>query len=329
MSNHDFNAENEALRRSWDQYSTDHLDTYLVKDIEDPRTNCQSILTRGLIVDTLWPGEVDGLINDELRFGAVLTWMMQRLKLGVEPGKILEALWNQDRALPGFVVEAFAWLHSENCPIPNYIAEALLDRSPEQPHQLLGDRALDIFSHIWRAELGRREQKTISILEPGCGSANDYRFIDAHGMSKFLDYTGFDISVKNIENAQHRFPAVPFHVASILDSDLPVGGADYVIVHDLFEHLSPEGLEVALAKVMELTRTQAWLHFFNLADADEHVIKRVDDYHWNTLSIRKIEESLAPIASDIEVIPIPDLLKSKFGWGEYYNQEAVTLLVTK
>ncbi len=42
------------------------------------------------------------------------------------------------------------------------------------------------------------------MLEAACGSANDYRFLHAFGFAPFLDYAGFDISPKNIDNARRR-----------------------------------------------------------------------------------------------------------------------------
>jgi len=321
--------ENRSLRWSWDQYPAEHLDQYLVQGIEDPRINCQSILTRALIIDTLWPGEFDALINDEFRFGAVLTWFIHQLSSQVSAQEILCALGKQSPHVQKFVSETFAWLESEDCPMPNYITEALFERNPDTPQQWLGERALDSFGQLWRMELAGREHTKISVLEPACGSANDYRVIDAHGLAAYFDYTGFDISFKNIDNARRHFPDIPFTVNSIYDPHLAHRGADYLFVHDLFEHLSPQGLDLALDRVMQLTGKQAWLHFFNLADVEQHDFKQVDSYYWNTLSLKQIKATLAQHASQIEVISIPALLQAKFAWNQYHNQEAVTLLVTK
>ena len=99
--------EDRSLRWSWDQYPAEHLDRYLVQGIEDPRINCQSILTRALIVDTLWPGEFDALINDELRFGAVLVWLTEQLRAQVTGEEILQALHTQNARVPTFVSETW------------------------------------------------------------------------------------------------------------------------------------------------------------------------------------------------------------------------------
>ena len=322
--------EDRSLRWSWDQYPAEHLDRYLVQGIEDPRINCQSILTRALIVDTLWPGEFDALINDELRFGAVLVWLTEQLRAQVTGEEILQALHTQNARVPTFVSETWTWLESDDCPIPNYITQALYERNQDQAQQCLSERALDSFGQLWHMELACRSLSArVNLLEPACGAANDYRVMHDYGLAPYLDFAGFYISYKNIHTARRRFPSIPFFAQSVYDPHLPQHGADYVFVHDLFEHLSPQGLELALTQVMQLTHKQAWLHFFNLTDIKQHRFKQVGTYYWNLLGINHIRETLAPHASQIDVVFIPELLRDKFGWSQYHNQEAVTLIVTK
>jgi hypothetical protein len=67
--------ENDALRQMWEQHDAAHLDHYLVAGVEDPRLNIQSILTRALLADSLFPDRFAALINEELRFGTILTWL--------------------------------------------------------------------------------------------------------------------------------------------------------------------------------------------------------------------------------------------------------------
>ena len=87
-----FQAENQNLAATWQQYPREHLDTYLVNDTEDPRINAQSILTRALVADTLWPNRFANLIDDELRFGTVLTWLLGQLHGGSDPYALLDTL---------------------------------------------------------------------------------------------------------------------------------------------------------------------------------------------------------------------------------------------
>jgi len=318
------------LQRSWNQYSHEQLDSYLVSGVEDPRINCQSILTRALVADTLWPDEFTDLIDAELRFGAVLTWLLTQLENGADRYELLDSIAdNGARSCPQMIRETYAWLQSEGCNVPDYISLALERPDPDKPGQLLHDAALDTFSDIWRNTLAGRHAERISVLEPACGSANDYRFIDRYGLSKHIDYTGLDISPRNVENAKGRFPDTHFLVASILDSGIPDESFDYLFVHDLFEHLSLGALNQALNEVMRIVRREAWLHFFNAGDGEEHLIQPVDRYHWNILSVKRISETLQELGADLEVISIPDLITEKFRLDCYYNQESVTILAKR
>ncbi|KPK77871.1 MAG: hypothetical protein AMJ79_01840 [Phycisphaerae bacterium SM23_30] len=53
----DLALESKRLRAAWMKYDADHLDRYLVSDLEDPRINLQSILTRSFLIDAVFGGE--------------------------------------------------------------------------------------------------------------------------------------------------------------------------------------------------------------------------------------------------------------------------------
>jgi SAM-dependent methyltransferase len=323
-----FDTENEMLRQSWDKYDHDHLDTYLVSGVEDPRINCQSILTRSLLVDTLWPDEFTDLIDAELRFGTVMTWILAQLESGRDGNEMFDAVSGKV-CNNGLVTETFDWLQTESCPIPDYISAALIKSGLADYGALIGESALNTFREVWRAELADKTADTISVLEPACGSANDFRFLNDFGLAKFIEYSGFDISEKNVENANMRFPNERFFVGSILDSGLPDDSFDYVVVHDLFEHLSIEGLQRALDEVRRIARKEAWLHFFNVADIDDHIVQPVDQYYWNTLSLNRLTASCVRSGAEVQVVPIPELLRDKFCVETCANPNAVTILMKK
>ncbi|MGI9244427.1 MAG: class I SAM-dependent methyltransferase, partial [Verrucomicrobiales bacterium] len=281
------NDENEALRWSWDRHEASELDSYMIADVEDPRLHCQSILTRALIADSLWPGELTDLIDAEQRFGAVMTWILQQYKNGTQPADLYELV--VDRKCPDFVSETHDWLPQQEA-VRDYITLALQNHEARLP-----EIALDTFADLWRGILADRatarpDQPKLRVLEAACGSANDYRFLERFGFAPFLDYAGFDISPKNIANAQRRFPEVEFFVGSAFDTGLPDGGADFVYTHDLFEHLSPDGLVAAFGELLRVCGKQAWFHFFNLSlTASEHSIVPVDNYHWNQLILEQLQ----------------------------------------
>lgn len=315
--------ENEALRRSWEQYDPAELDRYMIAGVEDPRIHCQSILTRALVADTLWPGEFTDLIEAEQRFGVVMTWVLRQFHAGVRPADLCEQVAARD--CPGYVAETHDWLPQQDA-IADYLMLAL-----QNPDPCLPEIALETFANCWRAVLaGREVGPPLHVLEAACGSANDYRFLDSFGFAPHLDYAGFDISAKNIENARRRFPAANFFVASAFATGLPDRAYDFVFAHDLFEHLSPGGLEAAIRELLRVTGRQAWLHFFNLStSAPRHEIVPVDDYHWNLLSLEQLSPLIPDGFGEVEVVEVAEFLNAQFGCCDYYNEEAVTLLITR
>ena len=127
------------------------------------------------------------------------------------------------------------------------------------------------------------------MLEPACGSANDYRFLHAYGLARLVRYTGFDLCAKNIENARALFPDVSFAVGNVFEIAAPDKAFDLCFVHDLFEHLSLEGMQAAVKEVCRVTRQGLCVGFFNMDEIRDHQVRPVDDYHWNRLSMRRDE----------------------------------------
>lgn len=322
-------TESAKLKWAWDRHSSNFLDEYLVRNHEDPRVNIQSILTRSFVIDTLWPNQFDDLISDELRFGAIMCWFVKELGEGKNRYCILDSISRSDPVLPKFITETYEWLESKKCSIINYISAALSSDDPDHPEILLNQHALGTFEYIWSSLLHNRNAKRVSLTEFGPGSANDYRYFDSFGIARFIDYHGIDISKKNVLNARRRCPNTFFSVGSIFNSGLPDDSVDYILAHDLFEHFSPQGLEVSLSEVMRICKKEAWLNFFNATYAEEHFFEPYDDYYWNKLSIKRLIESLHEVSSTVEVIVIQDMLNTKYNYGSFYNPQAVTIIASK
>jgi SAM-dependent methyltransferase len=325
-----FKQETEALRRSWMQYSSSSLRRYLVRDVQDPRINIQSILTRHFLIRRLFPGQFSAVMEQELRFSLVINWLLKLLKASVTVDQLhmlLDALLdgknNADALqIPQFISDTFASLA-----LPNYICDLLTWAPVETTDVPIPEYLLNTFQPIWRELLENEKSKPVSVLEPACGSANDFRFINAFGIARFLDYTGFDLCEKNIRNAQQMFPDVRFEVGNVFEIDLPDNAFDYCFVHDLFEHLSIEAMEAAIAEICRVTRHDICVGVFNMYDGDEHIVKAVDNYHWNTLSLDKTKAAFAHHASDIKVIHIDSFLLSRFGSDQTQNKGAYTFVI--
>jgi SAM-dependent methyltransferase len=164
----------------------------------------------------------------------------------------------------------------------------------------------------------------LRVLEPACGSANDYRFLHACGIARLVDYTGFDLYPTNIENARALYPGVRFEVGNAFQIAASDKSFALCFLHDLFEHLSVEGIQAAVREVCRVTREGICVGFFNLDEIREHVVQPVDDYHWNTLSMARMRELFAGHGFAAQVIHIGTFLRSQVGCEETHNPNAYT-----
>jgi ubiquinone/menaquinone biosynthesis C-methylase UbiE len=317
VNNKELIAESERLDQAWAKFDPRHLDTYLVADEQDPRINIQSIISRAFLVDSIWPEEFTALIQEEIRFGLCMNFILKTIKENspkVTRQSILSTLENNssDIEIPHYFRSCFEKLNNSDSQIEDYITQALI--APLSfGSSSLPESALTTFETMWYIALDDREAEKISVFEPGCGSANDYRFLDSYGAAKFLDYTGIDICQKNIDNALRRFPDIDFAVGDIMQIPAGDNTYDYSFVHDLFEHLSIPAMELALRQLSRVTRKQVCLCFFNMADVPEHIVKPTSLYHWNTLSLGKVCDTLKTVgSSDIDIVHIDTFLKENY-----------------
>jgi hypothetical protein len=95
-------------------------------------------------------------------------------------------------------------------------------------------------------------------------------------------------------------------------------------VQDLFEHLSLEGLEVAIQEVCRVTDHGLCIGFFNMDEIPAHKEYPVEDYHWNILSMQQVRESFAAHGFAGRVVHIGSCLGQDFGWNETHNPNAYT-----
>jgi hypothetical protein len=322
--------ETERLTKSWMRYDRNTLRDYLVQDVEDPRVNVQSILTRHFLIRQLFGDRFEDLMEHELRFGLVVNWLLRLLKKPVQAWQlhaVLDALLAGENdaeglEIPSYISETFATLV-----LPNYIC-SLLNWSPVETTDVpIPAHHLSTFETIWCEVLADQQSQRISVLEPACGSANDYRFIDAFGVGRLIDYTGFDLCEKNVRNAGQMFPAAHFKVGNALEIDAEDKAFDYCFVHDLFEHLSIEAMEEAISQICRVTRRGICAGFFNMHEGDEHNVKVVGDYHWNKLSVSATREAFERFGFVAETIHVDTFLRSRFGCSDTHNKGAYTFIV--
>jgi SAM-dependent methyltransferase len=327
-----FKLETECLTRSWMRYDKVTLRDYLVEDVEDPRINIQSILTRHFLIERLFGERYDDLKEHELRFSMVMNWLLKLLKKQIRVDQlqaVLDALLSgEDKAeglkIPSYISETFNTLA-----LPNYVCD-LLNWAPVETTEVpVQEYLMSTFQTIWREVLTAEQPQHISVLEPACGSANDYRFIETFGIARLLDYTGFDLCEKNIHNAKQMFADICFKIDNALEINEKDNGFDYCFVHDLFEHLSIEAIEVAISEICRVTRQVICIGFFNMYDGDQHVVRAINDYHWNKLSAVRTKAVFERHVSEVRIIHIDTFLVSKFGCGDTHNKNAYMFIVKK
>jgi SAM-dependent methyltransferase len=328
--------ETEKLIRSWMRHDEPFLRNYLVVDVEDPRLNVQSILSRHFILATLFGNRFEALMACELRFAAAMNWLAQLAKRGggeEERAVVLHALsLGADNAegieIPTHVLETFASLPTTigAVNIPNYMQDFLSHPTGKPRPQTSGEPGFDTFLELWRSVLVTETAPRLSLFEPACGSANDYRYLEACGLARLLDYTGFDLCEKNVANARALFPQTQFAVGNVFEIAAGDRSIDLCFAHDLLEHLSLAGLERAVAELCRVTRLGLCVHFFQMDERPEHIVRPVGEYHINTLSLAKTEALFAQHGFTVQPLHIGTYLRQRVGCKETHNPDAYTFL---
>ena len=299
--------ETQGLERSWARHSREMLRDYLVQGVEDPRINVQSILTRHFLIRRLLPGRFEGLMEQELRFSVVVNGLLR------QP----DGVGNPSPSLPA---------EADGVTVPDYVSQALQGAGAAGIE--VGEDLLGTFQRLWSAVLRDERPSGVSVLEPACGSANDYRFLAAFGIARLIGYAGFDLCEKCIVNAREMFPAARFQVGNVFEIDAPDAAFDLCFVHDLFEHLSVEGMERAVGEVCRVTRGDLCIGFFRMHEGGRHVVCPVADYHRNGLSVEQTKAVFERHGKSVEAIHIDAFLKARFGYGDTHNAGAYTFVVS-
>jgi len=339
-------AETDKLARAWMQHDGEMLRDYLVAGVEDPRLNLQSILSRHFLARAITADRYVALMEAEYHFAAVMNWLTAltgRLGDATELELVQYALRRgADNAegieIPGFVVQTFAALPATagKMTIPNYIESFLSGTRLVKGQARLHRPSLETFRKPWRKALAKAtprpqpstlNSQPLSVLEPACGSANDYRFLHDYGLARQVDYTGIDLCAKNIANARALFPGVNFQVGNVFEIAAPDKAYDLCFVHDLFEHLSLAGMESAVKEVCRVTRQGLCVGFFNMDETRDHQVCPVDDYHWNRLSMGRMKELFAECGFAARVVHIGAFLRQQMGCDQTHNPYAYTFLL--
>jgi hypothetical protein len=326
------------------------LRDYLVAGVEDPRLNLQSILSRHFIARAVFGSDFDDLMAHEIRFSAVMNWLISAASQAGDREilhAILHALQRQaDNAegtpIPPFVAKTFALLPTlcGTKTIGNYIEQFLTTTRFDHGRAVFPLESMDTFQNLWALSLltsdlqdssigPSRIPQPLAVLEPACGSANDYRFFDAFGLARFINYTGFDLCSKNIQNAAALFPGVQFQIGNVFDIQAQDENYDLCLVHDLLEHLSLQALPVAVKEICRVTRCHICLGFFQMEEIADHLVRPLDDYYWNLLSMARMRDLFGLHGFSAQVIHVGTFLRQTVGCDQTHNPNAYTFFLRR
>jgi len=97
---------------------------------------------------------------------------------------------------------------------------------------------------------------------------------------------------------------------------------DVTVAFDVYEHLSPTALPLALGESLRVTRDECWMSLFNADSCPDHVFQEVEDYHWNMLSLQLLADEIRSFGFDAEIYSVPYILESRFDGYRHFNREA-------
>jgi len=283
-------------------------------------------------------------MQHEYRFATAMNWLARLAGKACENeelGIVLRALRRgfdnaEGISLPAFLLQTFASLPvaCDELTIPNYVESFLSGTKWVDGKPQLDEDSLESFRQLWSQALARfvllagdANAPRISVLEPACGSANDYRFLHSYGIARHIDYMALDLSSTNVETARAFSPELQFQSGYAFELPAPDQWLDYAFVHDLFEHLSPAGLNVAVTEICRVTRQGICAGFFNMDEFPEHVVQPVEDSHWNKLSLARVKELFATNGFIGQIVHVGTFLRQQLGCDETHNPNAYTFLL--
>ncbi len=331
--------ETGKLARSWMRHEEGLLQDYLVAGVEDPRVNVQSLISRQFLITARCGERFQELMDAELRFAVAANWLRaltQALSSREEWIAVRHGLRRGAEESDGIEIPAHVRRIYEGLParvgdltVPNYLEQFLEEATVSEGARPVLDGFLDLFMGLWRSALAAmpRAEPGLRVLEPASGSANDYRFLERCGLARLIDYTGFDLCQKNVANARALFPQARFEPGNVFEIDAPDRAFDCLFVHDLFEHLSPGGLEAAAGEVCRVTRGGLCVGFFNMDEIPEHLVRPHEDYYWSTLSMERTRALFAGLGFQARVVHIGSFLRSAAGCDRTHNPNAYTFIL--
>lgn len=312
-----------ALRVAWDRHPAGMLDNYLIRQVENPCINAQSVLLRALLLDALFPTRFTELINREMRYAACALTCLHAIDEGWDPRAAISTGTTPHSA----DTRAGTIGLLRDCVQQGIDVVDLHDRLVRA--EATGWQAFTSpFECHWRSAVTGLSAHA-RVLELACGSANDARYHARYGLGRFLEYTGVDLCRKNLANAARHVPDGRFLCADARALPFPDRSHDYVFACDLLEHLPEWGIEEVLCEAARVARREIWLSLFDADWIPAHEIRTAELYHLNTLSLSGLRTSLRAHGFASYVVDIPREWAQAFPGYRHYNDHARLIVAAR
>jgi hypothetical protein len=82
-------------------------------------------------------------------------------------------------------------------------------------------------------------------------------------------------------------------------------------------------------ELCRVVRFGVCIGFFQMDEIEDHVVRPVDDYHWNTLSMEKTKAQFVEEGFTVQVFHIGSYLRSRVGCDKTHNPNAYTFLAVR
>src|SRR5262249_51718177 len=127
--------------------------------------------------------------------------------------------------------------------------------------------------------------------------------------------------------ARRLFPQTRFEVGNAFEIGGPEKAWDICVVSDLFEHLSLQGLAAAAKEICRVTRMTICAGFFQMDEIADHLVRPLEEYHWNLLSVARVQKLFARDGFQGQVFHIGTFLRQATGCPTTHNPNAYTLVL--
>jgi hypothetical protein len=85
-------------------------------------------------------------------------------------------------------------------------------------------------------------------------------------------------------------------------------------------------MEQAVAEICRVTRRSLAVGYFSMHEGEQDIVRAVDEYHCNTLSLGRMRSRFEHRGFQGRVIHLDSLLQWELGCAPYHNPQAYTFL---